>query len=216
MEKEMAILIGDLSGYTALTETHGAVSAADLIDKYLHIVENCLTGDCRLQERVGDEVMIVSESADALLSTAVMMLQRAYREENFLQIHGGLHYGRILKRKDSYFGAAINLTARIAAKANPGTFWCSAAFNEQIKDKSKCNFLPQGKHLFKNVSGENELTELSIANNTSYYIDPVCRMLIIDKNSAVQHPANDSIYFCSRNCLHVYINSENAQSGNSI
>ena len=45
--EKIAILIADLSGYSALTETHGAVSAADLIDKYLGIVEDCLVGDSK-------------------------------------------------------------------------------------------------------------------------------------------------------------------------
>ena len=42
MEENLAILMADLSGYTALTETHGAVSAANLIDRYVEIVEKCL------------------------------------------------------------------------------------------------------------------------------------------------------------------------------
>ncbi len=61
MEKNIAILMADLSGYTALTETHGSVAAADLIDKYIGIVENCLVGDSEVHERTGDEIMIVSD-----------------------------------------------------------------------------------------------------------------------------------------------------------
>ena len=30
--------MADLSGYTALTETHGAHSAADLVEKYIEMV----------------------------------------------------------------------------------------------------------------------------------------------------------------------------------
>jgi hypothetical protein len=51
MEQDISILIGDLSGY-ALTETHGSFSAADLIDKYIGIVNDALvenqlaTGAC--------------------------------------------------------------------------------------------------------------------------------------------------------------------------
>ena len=71
MEQNIAILIADLSGYTALTETHGASSAADLIDKYIEIVSNSLVGESHLHERVGDEVMIVSDSPDHLHSTAL-------------------------------------------------------------------------------------------------------------------------------------------------
>jgi len=91
MEQDIAILIADLSGYTALTETHGASSAADLIDKYVEIVNDSLVGESHLHERVGDEVMIVSDSADHLLSTAVVLLQNVLSEYNFLHIHGALH-----------------------------------------------------------------------------------------------------------------------------
>ena len=118
MEKNMAILMADLSGYTALTETHGFFAAADLIDKYIGIVETGLVGDCKLHERTGDEIMIVSNSPDFLLATAVMIEMNTTNKENFLQVHGGLHYGNVLKRGNSYFGSAINLTSRIAAKAN--------------------------------------------------------------------------------------------------
>ena len=60
MEQNIAILVADLSGYTALTEMHGSDTAADLIDKYLEIVQNSLVGASHLHERKGDEVMIVS------------------------------------------------------------------------------------------------------------------------------------------------------------
>ena len=62
MEKNIAILMADLSGYTALTETHGSVSAADLIDKYVRIAKHCLVGDTQLHQRTGDEIMFVSNS----------------------------------------------------------------------------------------------------------------------------------------------------------
>jgi len=42
MEQNIGILIADLSGYIALTETHGAATDADLIDKYLKLFRNRL------------------------------------------------------------------------------------------------------------------------------------------------------------------------------
>ena len=44
MEQDIAILIADLTGYTSLTDTHGASAAADLIDKFMGIVEKSLFG----------------------------------------------------------------------------------------------------------------------------------------------------------------------------
>ena len=204
MEENIAILMADLSGYTALTETHGPASAADLIDKYLEIVQSCLVGDSTLKERTGDEVMIVSTSPDALLSTAIMIRKNTLKEENFLQVHGGLHYGTVLKRNNSYFGSAINLTSRIAAKASPGTFWCSGDFLAALIDKSAFTFTSKGKHRFKNIAEEKEIAELVDPKATTFTVDPICRMLILDKTTAIQHPELPDFFFCSMDCLHAF------------
>ncbi len=204
MEETLAILMADLSGYTALTEAHGAMSAADLIDTYVEIVNKSLVGNCILKERTGDQVMIVSESADDLLSTSVMILKNASLVDNFLQVHGGLHFGTVLSRNNSYFGSAINLTARIAAKAGPGSFWCSSDFVEALTDRSSFKLHPKGKHSFKNVNEEKEIAELLHDHAHHIYIDPICRMLILDKALAIPHPEDDEIYFCSAGCLEVF------------
>lgn len=204
MEKNIAILMADLSGYTALTETHGSVAAADLIDKYLGIVENCLMGDSKVHERTGDEIMIVSASPDFLLETALMIGKNTSTEENFLQVHGGLHYGKVLKRSNSYFGSAINLASRIAAKANAGTYWCSEEFVNALSDKSMFTLASKGNQLFKNISKEKEVFELCIEDRKTFYVDPVCRMLILDPQNAIPHPTEGGQYFCSPGCLKIY------------
>jgi class 3 adenylate cyclase/YHS domain-containing protein len=204
MEENIAILMADLSGYTALTETHGSVSAADLIDKYVSIAENCLVGDCTLHERVGDEIIIISSSPDHLMATALMIGSYTSNEENFLQVHGGLHYGKVLKRGNSFFGSAINLTSRIAAKAKAGTFLCSDEFVNALTDKSAFSLTSKGNHSFKNVNKEKEVFEIGIEIKNGFYIDPVCRMLILDPQNAIYHPHEDEIYFCSSQCLELY------------
>ncbi|WP_153799490.1 adenylate/guanylate cyclase domain-containing protein [Foetidibacter luteolus] len=204
MEKNIAILIADLSGYTALTETHGPVTAADLIDRYVQIAEKCLVGGSSIHERRGDEIMFVSDCPEMLLATALKLEANTVCEENFLQVHGGLHFGKVLKRADSYFGSAINLASRIAAKASPGTFWCSDDFIGSIEDKSVCGFLSKGNHTFKNISGAKEVFELQVERLSSSSIDPVCRMLIVDRQKAIYSPDNAGHYFCSAQCAELY------------
>lgn len=204
MEEDIAILIADLSGYTALTETHGSVSAADLIDRFQAIIETCLVGDSKIHERTGDEVMIISSSADSLLATALMMINKTSTEENFLQIHGGLHFGKILKRNNSYFGTTINLTSRIASKAEPGSFWCSEEFVNALTDKTLTALQSKGKHGFKNLNEEKEIFMISPEFKSLFFVDPVCRMLLLDANNAIKHPESNDIFFCSTDCLNIY------------
>jgi len=204
MEKNVAILMADLSGYSALTETHGAVTAANLIDRYIAIAEQCLVGDCKLHQQTGDEIMLVSDSSDVMLATAQQLAANTATEEYFLQVHGGLHYGKVLKRGGNYFGSAVNLTARIASKAAAGTFYCSAEFVNSILDKSTCSFHSKGKHPLKNISEEKEMFELNMGAMKVRYIDPVCRMLIVNPANAFRHPSEGELYFCSPECLKVY------------
>jgi hypothetical protein len=41
-EIQRVFLIGDLSGYTALTEANGSISAAQIVKRYIEIVQECL------------------------------------------------------------------------------------------------------------------------------------------------------------------------------
>ena len=204
MEENIAILIADLAGYTALTETHGAAGAADMIDSYLDIVNSSLIGDSHLQEQTGDEVMIISTSADQLLATAQNLVEAASGKNNFLQVHGGLHYGPILKRNNRFFGTTINMAARIAGKAKPGTIWCSQDYINALQYKAHPRFQSKGKHHFKNISEANDVFELIPDNYTYYQVDPVCKMLITENEAAIQHPIEKFLFFCDQTCLDIY------------
>lgn len=210
MEKNFAILMADLSGYTAMTETHGAIAAADVVDKYLSMVNNCLVGECKLHERIGDEVMIISTSPDNLLATALMLVQTAHTEDNFLLLHGGMHYGKLLERNNSYFGTAINLTSRIASKATAGNIWCSQYFLNALSAGAPAKVISRNLHQFKNLVEEMELFELQLEKQSRFHVDPVCRMLIVNEAGAVTHSSLPGTYFCSSNCMNVFLAKESS------
>jgi adenylate cyclase len=196
--------MADLSGYTALTETHGAVSAADIIDKYISIAEDCMVADTRIHERTGDEIMFVADCPDSLLATALKLEALSASQDHFLMVHGGLHWGKVLKRNGHYFGAAINMASRIAAKAAPGSFSCSKDFVSSVKDTSVCKFMSQGAHAFKNITGKIEVFEVGTGTTMTSYIDPVCRMRVVNIQKAIPHPTDDRLYFCSSQCLKLH------------
>lgn len=206
MESKLAILMADLSGYTALTEVHGANDAADIIDQYLDIVHASLNGKSRLQENTGDQVMIVSPCADDLLVTAETLLSNS-QVDQFLEVHGGLHYGPVLQRNQRYFGNTINLTARIASMADAGSIWCSADFRDKISD-GRNRFSPRGYHDLKNVRHVKELFAMESTGNSTTFIDPVCKMLIHESGKAIPHPTYSQVYFCGDNCLDIYLASD--------
>ena len=210
MEKELAIMIADLSGYTALTEVHGAHQAADLIEKFVELVEESLIGSSYLQERRGDEVLVMAEQPEDLLATSYLLHQRTACMHGFLQLHGGLHFGSLLERKGNYFGTAINFTARIASVASPGHFWCSNHFRQQIR---RDVFRSKGTFSLRNLEEAYELFEIIMEPVSFLAVDPVCRMLIMEKEKAFSHPDALEVYFCSEECLGIFLSQKTKQPG---
>lgn len=208
MEKKLAILVADLAGYTALTETHGSFSAAKLVDRYLQIVKKSLTGSSRLVERVGDEVIIVADIAFDLVETALKLRQLANKEDNFLAIHAGLHIGNLLEQNGSFFGTAINLASRIANYSRGGQILCSASFIREIADTSNLDFTCLGEVSFKNLRSKVELYEIRPESQLlSSYMDPVCRMLVLPHQAICCQHQGKMYYFCSVECQLLFSSS---------
>ncbi len=96
-----AFLIADLAGYTALTDTHGDSAAVKIVDRYLEIVNNSIADKANLVDRVGDEVLIQSGSADEILKTGINIIRAINSENHFPSVHAGIHYGNIIKKGSS-------------------------------------------------------------------------------------------------------------------
>lgn len=206
MEQKRAILVADLSGYTALTEAHGARSAADLVKRYLELVNQSLAGDSRLVERIGDEVIILADMVEDLLKTALQLQVLSQSESDFLAVHAGIHYGDLLEEDNQFYGSTINLAARIAAYSAGGQVLCSAPALSRIGDNCQVQFESRGFIKFKNVKEPVEVFEAAYhKENAAKEFDPVCHMAV-EANRAVGSINHEgkAYLFCSHNCLNSF------------
>jgi adenylate cyclase len=113
----VAIAFADLAGYTRLTEEAGEEEAVDIIERFVEAVQNTLPDDARVIKTIGDEVMIVGSDASAVLDWAVGF-QQLQTERPLPRI--GIHQGLTLYRDGDYYGRAVNLAARVGARAAGG------------------------------------------------------------------------------------------------
>jgi adenylate cyclase len=113
----VAIAFADLAGYTRLTEQAGEDEAVDIIERFVEAVQNTLPDDARVVKTIGDEVMVVASDAQALLDWAVGF-QELLSERPLPRI--GIHQGLTLYRDGDYYGRAVNLAARVGARAAGG------------------------------------------------------------------------------------------------
>jgi adenylate cyclase len=152
----VAIAFADLAGYTRLTEEAGEEQAVDVVERFVAGVEVTLPEDARVIKTIGDEVMIVGSDAAALVDWAVGYQRLAANARPRPRI--GMHAGAALYRDGDYYGRAVNLAARVAARSAGGEVLVTRPVMEAA-----------GPHLRFDQIGEvtlkgfNEPTELFVA-----------------------------------------------------
>lgn len=206
-EVEAAFLIADLAGYTALTETHGDTRAASVLARYVEITEHALEPGARLVERVGDEVLIVAAEARTAVATAVRLRAAIEREPLFPTVRIGMHAGSIVEQNGKYFGAALNLTARVATHASEGQILCTDRVATQAASVDGVEYRALGQVRFKNIVEPVALFEIFIARQSreTIVLDPVCRMQVKPDSAPARLPYGGSVYhFCSVECARAF------------
>lgn len=210
----LAVMFVDLSGYTALTEIHGPLEAFETADKFQKLAKASLSGNSRIVEIVGDEILFVSPSAEDLLSTIINLKFRALCQPNFLQVKAGLHYGEMMVINDRLYGNTVNLSARITARAQPSEVLSSVIFKDKLPANKQILFDPLGAFHFKNILKKVDLCRLKLSNPTdpsigrdvaNLSIDPVCHMLVNPTKSTFKRRIHgQTVHFCSPECLDIF------------
>jgi class 3 adenylate cyclase len=208
-EKEIqrVFLIGDLSGYTALTEAHGSISAAQIVKRYIEIVQECLYKDAQIVETVGDEVLIVGNDGAKIIQTAIELRRKVEKEPDFPSVHVGIHAGSVLQQEGQYFGSAINIASRVAAHARADQILCTDSVIEVLRKMTTVKYRALGKVFFKNVIDPIALFEIANDRHDNKTVtDLVCRMRVKPDTAPSRIPYNGQIYyFCSFECAKAFV-----------
>ena len=101
-----AVTFGDLAGFTALTEAHGDIAAADLAEQLVADAESVLGVGDRLVKAIGDAVLLTFPGAASAITLTLRLFDACERDARFPDLRAGLHYDR------SSNGAAMSSARR--------------------------------------------------------------------------------------------------------
>ena len=191
----------DLAGFTALTEAHGDDHAADFALQLVDIAAAHLDEGDLVVKSIGDAVLLASPTPRAALQLVEGVLRTCADQDKFLGTRVGMHAGPAVRRGDDFFGATVNLTARIANEAQAG----QVLGTHEIADAAQDLGLPVsalGPATLKNVSEPVELYELGLRDaELVSVVDPICRMRLQPETAAVHlHHGGVDYWFCSQAC----------------
>ncbi len=205
MSDERTFAMIDLAGFTALTETHGDEHAADAAELFANLARRSLDEGDELVKCIGDAVLLASLTPESGLTLVRRILDECRAVDGFLVTRTGLHHGPVVRRGDDYFGASVNLTARLAARAAGGQVLATGRVAE-FANTVGITVVELGIANFKNIEQPVDIYELELEPALVESIDPVCHMRV-NRATAAGHLRhhNGDYWFCSLECTQKFL-----------
>lgn len=149
---EHTFLFADLVGYTAFTERVGDDAAADVAVAFQAAAEHVATQcGCDVVKQLGDAVMIHGDDATRVVALA-LALRRELADEGWCPpLRMGVHSGTAVQRAGDWYGATVNVAARVAEAAAAGEILLSLTTRE-LTARAGVTIADRGARSFKNVA----------------------------------------------------------------
>lgn len=198
-------LFADIAGFTALTEAHGDDEAARLVSGFCDAVAAELPAFGAAQVKsIGDALMLrVPEPGRAVL-LGLRIAHDVLTGHGAPAIRVGMHHGPAIERGGDFFGAVVNLAARVSAAAAGGEVLLTAQTAAAAADVEGVVYESRGRRQLRNVRDPVELVAAvrqGQASGPGLAIDPVCRMAVDPDHAAGRLVYEDTAYFfCTLTC----------------
>ncbi|MEX0663825.1 MAG: adenylate/guanylate cyclase domain-containing protein [Acidimicrobiia bacterium] len=202
-DSQQTVLFADLAGFTALTEAHGDLDAADVATRFSALTISALAGETRLVKTIGDAVMLAGTGPESMVTTALALLRAVDEEPFFPTVRIGVHSGPVVEREGDLYGATVNLAARLAAHAHAGEILATGPVVAQLSDSRNTRVSSLGELTFKNVPAPIEVFSIEDPTRAidAETTDPVCHMVVDADDAPARLPYGDRRYFfCSFAC----------------
>lgn len=195
----------DIAGFTALTEAHGDEAAFALVSDFTRAVRAELDSvHGEHVKTIGDALMLrIPDPADGII-LGLRIANDLMLEHGAPAIRVGLHHGQAVENDGDYFGAAVNLAARVSALAAGGEVLVTGSTAALVPDLDGVFYESRGRQTLKNVAEPVEVfaaLRLGRLSEEALPIDPVCQMAVDPDRAAgrLMHDG-DAYFFCSLSC----------------
>ena len=119
------------------------------------------------------------------------------REHGSPAVRVGLHHGPAIARDGDYFGASVNLAARVSSAAVGGEVLVTGQTAALAPDLDGVIFESRGRTSLRNVSEPVDLFAVYRVGDSlgSLPVDPVCRMAVDPERASGQLRYDGTAYF---------------------
>jgi adenylate cyclase len=146
-------IFSDLVGFTALTEANGDDRAAELALDFYDRVRTMLA-DHRAEEvkTIGDAVMLRCDDATLAVGLGLRLVSALDAVPGFPPVRVGMHTGPAVGRGGDWYGATVNVAARLCAAAGGGEVLVGESTLQAAGRMRKVRLEERRLHWLKNVT----------------------------------------------------------------
>jgi len=153
--RTVSICFADIVDFTQVSERLSVDQLGELTQRFEDVAGEIAQPPVRLVKTIGDEAMLASEDAAALVEAALALIDAVERDDEIPSLHAGAATGQALRRAGDWYGRPVNLAARITAAAKPG----GLVGDQALRDAAGADFdwSEAGRETFKGIDGEVDL-----------------------------------------------------------
>jgi adenylate cyclase len=198
-------VFADIAGFTALTEAHGDEAAFALIADFIKAVKTELPAvRGEHVKTIGDALMLrIPDPGDAIV-LGLRIANELMLDHGAPAVRVGLHHGPAVESEGDYFGASVNLAARVSALASGGEVLVTGSTAALVPEVDGVFYESRGRQALKNIAEPVEIfaaVPMGSSTEGPLPVDPVCRM-VVDPDRAAGRLIHDgeAYFFCSLAC----------------
>ena len=202
---QATFVFADIAGFTALTEAHGDEHAAELVGQFCDLVHGVLPDyGAESVKSIGDAILIRAPEPAPAIRLGTRIAHELMTAHGAPSVRVGMHYGPAIERDGDYFGATVNLAARVSSVATGGEVLLTSTTGALAGDLDDIVYEPRGRHRLRNIREPVELLAalmVGAPGREGLVVDPVCRM-VIDPEQAVGRLTHQGLthFFCTLEC----------------
>jgi branched-chain amino acid transport system substrate-binding protein len=151
-------LFSDLRAYTDFVETHGAASAASLLDRYRALVREAIKrfGGAEIKTE-GDSFYVVFNSVSSAVRCGLVITGNAIADavdhgDELIRVGIGIHAGETVETAEGYVGSPVNIAARICSQAGPNEVLVSETVRALTRTVLPVRFEARGRRQLKGIA----------------------------------------------------------------
>jgi adenylate cyclase len=153
----VSIAFADLVGFTRLGEAVPPEDLERLANRLADLAREVAVPPVRFVKTIGDEVMLVSATPEALLEAALSLVEATEADEDLPSLRVGLATGPAVSRAGDWYGSSVNLASRVTGAARPASVLVSESVREAIGDAPQFAWSFAGARHLKGFKGELKL-----------------------------------------------------------